>query len=215
MSTTALIFAAIAVALVIWWNRKPQEAAPGYVPPPFPPVPSAPAGPAVALPLPGAAPIGGGLHPLLLGAILLPWGLVAFQFLESGKPTPTPDSPTPAPVVDLDLRGVWHGEHAAEDAGITECLLADLADFIEDDGKLEHPRLVSGTQLAELRKRARQVRTRGVSLAERQPRAIDAISAYLDREIGDKGGPLEAGDREKWVKAFRGVSDAARVSLGR
>ena len=61
--------------------------------------------------------------------------------------------------------------------------------------------------------RARQGATRGVSLAERQPRAIDAISAYLDREIGDKGGPLTPEDRAKWVRAFRAVSAAAGASL--
>jgi hypothetical protein len=208
MSTTALIFAAIAAGLVIWWSRTPAPAAPATVP-----LPPAPGGVAVLPALPGAAPIGGGLHPVLLAAVVLPWGLLAWSHL--AKPEPKPDEPSPAPVTGLDLRGVWQGESAAEDAGITECLLGDLANFIEDDGKLDHPRLVSGTQLSELRMRARQGRTRGVSLAERQPRAIDAISAYLDREIGEKGGPLDPGDREKWIKAFRGVSEAARQSLGR
>lgn len=209
MSTTALLFAAVAAALVWWASRAKAPAGPAYVPPP-----PQPGGVAVLPALPGAAPIGGGVSPLILGAVLLPWGLLAWSHV-GHKPAPTPDTPTPAPVAGLDLRGVWQGENAAEDAAITGQILDDLAWFIEDDGKAAEPRLKSGQQLAELRMRARQGATRGVSLAERQPRAIDAISAFLDREIGDKGGPLEPGDREKWVNAFRAVSAAARASMGR
>lgn len=209
MSTTSLVFAAVAAAVVWWLSRQP--ASPGPLSPI--PLPPAPGGVAVLPALPGAAPVGGGMNPILLGAILLPWGLIAWSHL-GHKPEPSP-GPGPAPSVDLDLRGVWQGEHAAEDAACTESLLDDLAYFIEDDGRSASPRLVSGQQLAELRMRARIGRTRGVSLAERQPRAIDAISAYLDREIGDKGGPLTPEDRAKWVRAFRAVSKAAGDSLGR
>lgn len=207
MSLTSILFAAAAAAIV-WWLSRLKPAATAHMPPLLPQTPAS-----VSLPpIGGGAPVGGGLHPLLLGAIVLPWGLMAWSHL--GKTEPKPE-PTPSPSVGLDLRGVWRGEHAAEDAAITETILSDLAWFIEDDGKQAEPRLKSGQQLAELRTRARQGATHGVSLAERQPRAIDAISAFLDREIGDKGGPLEAGDRERWVKAFREVSEAARISMGR
>ena len=204
MSTGALFFAAVAVAIVWWLSRQPSAASISL--PPLSPLPGA-----ALPPLPGPAPVGGGMSPILLGAILLPWGLVAWSHL--AKPEPKPDGPSP--VLDLDLRGVWHGETAAEDAAMTETILSDLAWFIEDDAKLAEPRLKAGQQLSELRMRARQGATRGVSLAERQPRAIDAISAYLDREIGDKGGPLTPEDRAKWVRAFRAVSAAAGASLGR
>ena len=206
MSNGALLFAAVAVAIVWWLSR--QQAAASISLPPLSPLPGAALPP---LPSPAAAP--GGMSPLLLGAILLPWGLVAWSHIH--KPAPSPDGPSPAPVLDLDLRGVWHGETAAEDAAITETILSDLAWFIEEDAKLAEPRLKAGQQLSELRMRARQGATRGVSLAERQPRAIDAISAYLDREIGDKGGPLTPEDRAKWVRAFRAVSAAAGASLKR
>ena len=206
MSNGALLFAAVAVAIVWWLSR--QQAAASISLPPLSPLPGAALPP---LPSPAAAP--GGMSPLLLGAVLLPWGLMAWSHL--AKPEPKPDGPSPAPVLDLDLRGVWHGETAAEDAAITETILSDLAWFIEDDAKLAEPRLKAGQQLSELRMRARQGATRGVSLAERQPRAIDAISAYLDREIGDKGGPLTPEDRAKWVRAFRAVSAAAGASLKR
>jgi hypothetical protein len=214
MSTTSLVFAAIAAAVVWWLSRQP--AGPGPLSP-IPTIPVIPGRP-VDVPadwqmyqLPAPSPARPGLNPILLGAILLPWGLVAWSHL--AKLEPKPDTPSPAPVLELDLRGVWSGETAAEDAAITETILSDLAWFIEDDAKLAEPRLKAGQQLSELRMRARQGATRGVSLAERQPRAIDAISAYLDREIGDKGGPLTPEDRAKWVRAFRAVSAAAGASI--
>lgn len=204
MSNGALIFAAVAVAIV-WWLSRQQAAALGSLPP-LSPLPGA-----ALPPLPSPAPANGFHYPII------PWVIVAALLWMNlqAKPEPKPDGPSPAPVLDLDLRGVWHGETAAEDAAITETILSDLAWFIEDDARLAEPRLKAGQQLSELRMRARQGATRGVSLAERQPRAIDAISAYLDREIGDKGGPLTPEDRAKWVRAFRAVSAAAGASLKR
>lgn len=204
MSTGALVFAAVAVAIVWWLSRQPSAASISL--PPLSPLPGA-----ALPPLPGPAPAGGFHYPII------PWLIVAVLLWMNlqATPEPKPDGPSPAPVLDLDLRGVWHGETAAEDAAITETILSDLAWFIEDDARLAEPRLKSGQQLAELRMRARQGATHGVSLAERQPRAIDAIAAYLDREIGDKGGPLTPEDRAKWIRAFRAVSAAAGASLGR
>jgi hypothetical protein len=204
ISTTSLIFAAVAVAIVWWLSRQPSAASISL--PPLSPLPGA-----ALPPLPGPAPAGGFHYPII------PWLIVAVLLWMNlqATPEPKPDGPSPAPVLDLDLRGVWHGETAAEDAAITETILSDLAWFIEDDARLAEPRLKSGQQLAELRMRARQGATHGVSLAERQPRAIDAIAAYLDREIGDKGGPLTPEDRAKWIRAFRAVSAAAGASLGR
>jgi len=203
MSNGALIFAAAAVAIV-WWLSRQQAASISL--PPLSPLPGSALPP---LPSPSPAPAGGFHYPII------PWLIVAALLWMNlqAKYEPKPDGPSPAPVLDLDLRGVWIGETAAEDAAITETILSDLAWFIEDDAKLAEPRLKAGQQLSELRMRARQGATRGVSLAERQPRAIDAISAYLDREIGDKGGPLTPEDRAKWVRAFRSVSAAAGASI--
>lgn len=202
MSQYAVLFAV--AAAFAWWSMHSRRAA--AVPPP--PVPS-------ALPPLTSPSIASASGPgmLTIAAVAIPWCVMAY-FVIAAATAPGNPSP-PSPTTGLDLRGAWRGEHAAEDAAITETILRDLAWFIEDDGKQSEPRLKSGQQLAELRMRARQGATHGVSLAERQPRAIDAISAFLDREIGDKGGPLEAGDRERWVKAFREVSEAARISMGR
>ena len=204
ISTTSLLFAAVAVALVVWAGRRP---APAVLPPLAPPSASLPAL------RPDAAPAGG-VSPLVLAAILAPWGLLAFShFANREHPQPGP-APEPTPAVGLDLRGRFTGEHASEDAGITAALLGALADAIEHDGQHEK-RLTTGTQLAELRTLAREYRTSGVSLGARQPLARDAIKAFLDQEVGTDGGPVDDAARARWVAAFRGVAKAASAAIGR
>ena len=102
-------------------------------------------------------------------------------------------------------------------------LLADLAHTIEldgtidvdGDGTIDPARLLTGQQLAELRRVARAYRTQGVSLAERQPRAIDRIATYLEQTIGTNGGPLDAAGKRRWIEGFRDVSKAAGAAIGR
>ena len=200
---TPLVFAAAAVALVVWANRRPS---PAGLPPLAPPSASLPAL------RPDAAPAGG-VSPLLLAAIVAPWCLLAFShFAKHETPGPAPE---PTPAVALDLRGKFTGEAAASDAAITAALLGALADTIEFDGRAQPPRLTTGTQLAELRTLAREYRTSGVSLGQRQPLARDAIKAYLDQEVGTDGGPVDDAARARWVAAFRGVAKAASAAIGR
>lgn len=214
MSTTAVLFAAIAAGLVAWFNRTRQA----------PAVPALPgAGGASALPaLPPSAPVGGGTSPLLVGAILAPWLLVAWLWADRPVPAPAPD-PVPAPVVDgLDLRGKFVGATAAEDAAIVAEILARCADHlrhdlvadVDHDGKPDGPRLTTGLKVAELRQVARDFRTNGVSMASRQPLALDAIAGYLERTIGDYGGPLDEAARAKWIAGFEGASRAAKAAIG-
>lgn len=203
---TPWLFAAAAVAWVVWSSRRPASTA-------LPPL--VPTGP--ALPLPGFAnpssfrESSGGVPPLLLAAILLPLGFLAGSHLGAKPAQPQPD---PAPVSGLDLRGKFVGEHAADDAAITSALLGALADAIEYDGAHDR-RLTSGTQLAELRTLSREYRTSGVSLGQRQPLARDAIKAYLDQEVGTDGGPVDDAARARWVAAFRAVAKAASAAIGR
>lgn len=219
MSTTALLFAAVAAAAVWWVSRGKAPAGSCYVPPP--PMPGGVAGlPAV----PAAAPPAGGMHPLLLAAVLAPWGLLAWSHL-GPRPEPKPDpGPSPAPVVDgLDLRGKFVGPTAGEDAAIVSELLArcanalrhDLVADIDHDGKPDGPRLTTGAKVAELRMVARDYRTEGVRMADRQPLALDAIATYLERTIGDYGGPLDDAGRAKWIAGFEGASRAAKAAGGR
>jgi hypothetical protein len=190
--TTALLLAGLAVAWLLW----SRPAAPAGLPP-LSPIPSLPAGPAMS---------SGGPHPLTLLAILAAGGMVALAILESGKPAP---GPGPAPVVGLDLRGRFVGPDAATDAAMTAALLEELAGQIEWDGQQAEPRLKTGAAFDDLRRAARELRCRGVSLGARQPAVRDEIKRFLDAEAGTEGGPVDAAARAKWVRAYRAVSQAA------
>jgi hypothetical protein len=192
--TTALVLAAAAVAYLLW----SRPAAPAGLPP-LSPLPA----PQVA---PQATPQAAGPHPLTLLAILAAGGMIAWSLHD--KPAPHP-APGPAPVVGLNLRGRFVGPDAAVDAATTAALLEELAGQIEWDGQQAEPRLRTGAAFDDLRRSARELRTRGVSLGARQPAVRDEIKRFLDAEAGTEGGPVDAAAREKWVRAYRAVSQAA------
>jgi hypothetical protein len=191
--TTAIGLAALAV---VWVFYSRSHAPQGL--PPLSPLPA----PLVPLAAPVAA---GGPHPLTLLAILAAGAMIAFSIRESG----TPPAPGPAPVVGLDLRGRFVGVDAAADAATTAALLEELASQIEWDGSQTEPRLRTGAAFDDLRRAARELRTRGVSLGARQPAVRDEIKRFLDAEAGTEGGPVDAASRAKWVRAYRAVSQAA------
>ena len=196
--TTAFLLAALAVAYLLW----SRPTAPAGLPP-LSPIPAAPAFPL----MPSAGVVSSsGPHPLTLLAILAAGAMVAFSIRESGTPSP---QPAPVPVVGLDLRGRFVGPEAATDASTTAALLEELADAIAYDGSQAEPRLKSGAAFDDLRRAARELRTRGVSLGARQPAVRDSIKAFLDAQVGTDGGPVDAGQRAKWVSAFRAVAQAA------
>jgi hypothetical protein len=199
--TTALVLAAAAVAYLLWTR---PAVAPALLPlPPLSPI--IPPG-IMPLGMPGAAAGGGGPHPLTLLAILAAGAMIAFSIRESGTPAPAPG---PAPVVGLDLRGLFRGEEASQDAATTAALLEELASQIEWDGQQAEPRLRTGAAFDDLRRAARELRCRGVSLGARQPAVRDSIKAFLDAEAGTEGGPVDAAARAKWVRAYRAVAQAA------
>jgi hypothetical protein len=190
--TTALLLAGLAVAYLVWSRPAAQAGLPPLSPLPAPLVP--PAGPVAA-----------GPHPLTILAILAAGAMIAFSIRENGTPAP----PAPAPVVGLDLRGRFVGPGAATDAAITASLLEELSEQIAWDGQQAEPRLKSGAAFDDLRRAARELRCRGVSLGARQPAVRDAIKTYLDAQVGTDGGPVDAGQRAAWVAAFRAVAQAA------
>jgi hypothetical protein len=196
--TTAILLAGLAVAWLLW----SRPAAPAGLPPLSPlPAPLVP---------PAAPP--SGPHPLTLLAILAAGGMIAFAIRETRTPTPAP-APAPAPVVGFDLRGLFRGEEAASDAATTAALTDELASTIEWDGQQPEPRLKTGASFDDLRRTARELRTRGVSLGARQPAVRDAIKAYLDSQIGTEGGPVDVAGRARWVKGLRDVSAASLAAV--
>jgi hypothetical protein len=196
--TTAIVLAAAAVAYLLW----SRPAAPAGLPP-LSPLPAPLTAPQF---IRQAAPQAAGPHPLTLLAILAAGAMVAFAIRETRTPAPAPG---PAPVVGLDLRGRFVGVDAAADAATTAALLEELAGQIEWDGSQAEPRLKTGAAFDDLRRSARELRTRGVSLGARQPAVRDEIKRFLDAEAGTEGGPVDAAARAKWVKAYRAVAQAA------
>jgi len=137
---------------------------------------------------------------LVLAAVLLmPRGQ------QSDEPTPAPDT---GPLV---LRGTFLGESASSDAGLIGALCDELADEIEYDGNQPEAEryLKTGVAVDELRKAARVLRCRGISIGDRQPQARDIIAAYLDKAVGTDGGPLTPESRSAWVTAYREVGRIA------
>jgi len=193
---TPWLFAAAAVAYLVLGRR--PEAVPA-LPPLTPPLPAPP------------APAAPGLHPAVVVGLVVPWLILAYSTFAKVEPAPAPEPP---PAAGINLRGTFTGAEAASDAAITSALLGALADAIEYDGAHDR-RLSTGTQLAELRAVSREYRTSGVSLGARQPLARDAIKAFLDREVGTDGGPIDDAGRARWVAAFREVSRAAAAAIGR
>ena len=198
--TTALLLAGLAVAYLLW----SRPAAPAGLPP-LSPLPA----PLV----PPAAPAAAGVSPLQALTLAMNVATIAIAALalsafwnQGNQPAP----PTPAPVVGLDLRGRFVGPDAATDAGLTAALLEELADAIAWDGQQAEPRLRTGAAFDDLRRAARELRCRGVSLGARQPAVRDAIKTFLDAQVGTDGGPVDAAKRAAWVAAFKAVAQAAQ-----
>jgi hypothetical protein len=138
-------------------------------------------------------------------AVLLIGAIVSWNWQQQVTPGPTP----PAPPAGLNLRGLFQGITAAEDAALVAALTGELADEIAWDGTLERPLLTTGVAIDELRRRARELRCRGVSIGARQPAARDAIAKHLDAAVGNEGGPIDEAKRVAWVKALGEISEAA------
>lgn len=138
--------------------------------------------------------------------------LLALLLMPSAR---QPEVPTPAPDAGpLNLKGLFSGPTASDDASIVGALCSELADEIEYDGEQQQPYLKTGVSVDELRKAARILRCKGVSIGDRQPKARDAIATYLEENVGTDGGALTAESRAAWVSAYRDIgraaSDAAR-----
>ena len=143
----------------------------------------------------------------MAAAGLLIAAVVSWHFGQQVPPSPLPLPPAPAG--PLDLTGLFAGQNGAADAAVVSALTGELADEIEWDGDQAAPILTTGVALDDLRRRARELRCRGVSIGQRQPAARDAIAKHLDQAVGNEGGPIDVAKRAAWVKAMREISEAA------
>lgn len=139
---------------------------------------------------------------IALALVALAFALLPLRARRDPVPQPVPSGP-------LSLEGRFTGPTASEDASLIGCLLTELADEIEWDGMQPEPFFKTGVSIDHLRKTARLLRCRGISIGDRQPAARDAIADYLESKVGTDGGPLSAEQRAAWVTAFRDAGRAA------
>lgn len=140
-------------------------------------------------------------------------GAVAVLSLTFGSrsPTPAPDD-TPAKIV---LAGKFIGPSASSDAAAVSALTDELARILQADGERPEPRLKTGVQFDDLRIAAREMRMKGESIGERQPKVRDAICHFLEEAVGISGGPVSPEQRAKWVDAFFEISKEASRAAGK
>ena len=136
-------------------------------------------------------------------------GLLVWMLSDSPTPGPTPD---PVPIADLDLRGKFVGPQAATDAAALAALSEELAASVEWDAEQDAPAITTGAAFDDARIRLRSIMMRGDSIGARQPKARDAIAAYLDAKCGNSGGPLTPAQRSAWVAAYRDVARASEAA---
>lgn len=139
---------------------------------------------------------------------LLILAVVSFNWQTPVTPSPTPP-PAPVPAAPLDLAGLFQGPTGAEDAALVAALTGELADELQWDWSQPKPYITTGVAVDELRRRAREMRCRGVSIGARQPAARDAIAKHLDAAVGNSGGPIDEAKQAAWLKALREISEAA------
>lgn len=146
----------------------------------------------------------------LVAVVAVGWWYYGQQPIDDGRPTPAPGA-----VGELDLAGLFTGPTAADDAAALAALCDELAAAVEYDGMQAKPRLATGWQIADLRSTARDVRLKGETFGDRQPKVRDAVSTYLNRPeiLGRDGGPLAPKDRAKWIASFRDIARAAEAAI--
>jgi hypothetical protein len=142
---------------------------------------------------------------VILAVIALVWWM--------SQPGPAEPTPAPQPPGELDLSGAFSGETAADDAAIVAALAGELADCIEFDQMTSDPVLVSGVALDQLRTRSREFRCDGRILGEQHPELARRVGDYLDRKLGNAGGPVTPEQLSKWVSCYREIERAATRAI--
>ena len=139
---------------------------------------------------------------LLAGAVLA--ALVEFA------PRPAPPAPTPAA---LDLRGKFVGPEAATDAAAFAGLCHGIRQALQADGTKSAARITTGVHLEDLRIAAAEGRFLPRSFSADQPHVAAAAGQFLNRTVGDSGGPLTPEIKAKWAEAFLTLAQAAEEAV--
>ncbi len=139
--------------------------------------------------------------------------LIICAFALSQAPLFMLPDPKPEPKSEVDLSGCFIGPDAAKDAAIVACLCDELAACIDYDSKQENPVLTTGVALDELRVRARSLRCHGESLSQKHPQLGKRVGDYLDKQIGNAGGPINRQQVQRWVHAYKEIAKAATSAI--
>lgn len=140
--------------------------------------------------------------PMLIVAVVAVVGFILWRGMGSTPPGERPEGP--------DLYAVFNefgqsDEQARSDAIAFGVLCESLGAMIEYDGQRpDGPRLLSGVQLDDLRRWAREYQMRGESFGQRYPSLPKVVGGYLDEQLGTScGGALDGEMRDKWVASHR------------
>ena len=161
---------------------------------------------------------------------LLPMLLVAavafFALSSRSCSVPAPFTPVPGPVVGPDMvRAFATNDNRAEavvHCHALETILDSSADVLEYDGKLQQPRIKTGTQWDDFRRALRENRMKGWSFGYRYPDLKHELEKWFDAAAGTSGGPLDVDrdgkpidQRKKWIDACRAAAASCRYAAGR
>jgi len=143
------------------------------------------------------------LAALLAGAVLA--AVVEFAPRPGPAPTPTPAA--------LDLRGKFIGATAAEDAAAFAGLCHGIRQAILADGSKSPARITTGVHVEDLRIAAAEGRFLPRSFSADQPHVAAAAGQFLNRTVGDSGGPITTEIKAKWAEAFLTLATAAEEAV--
>jgi hypothetical protein len=127
-----------------------------------------------------------------------------------------PRTPAPAPGPDagvVDLRGKFIGTEAAADAAAFAGLCHGIRQALLSDGTKSPARITTGVHIEDLRIAAAEGRFLPRSFSADQPHVAAAAGQFLNRTVGDSGGPITPEIKAKWAEAFLTLAAAAEEAV--
>jgi hypothetical protein len=140
--------------------------------------------------------------PWLLAAV----GVAVFFLLSTRNEQPGPLGPKPdGPDLVAVFRATSEDKATARKDALSFGVLCEaIASMIEYDGRRgEQARLLTASQLDDLRRWSREYYLRGQSYNTRYPQLGEVAGAFLDSKLGTAGGPIDDSCRTRWIEAYR------------